>query len=136
MDFTIAQDLVMARYRSLHPRPSWPDWFSSRSTCGGTRDSDKAWLMSITVPLLTVLGPHQRWETVDGNKVVFDTDPATGKQSVLISIAPRGVVIAFQARVNPATGAVDVLVDRSFTEVEAALSALEAAESGPASRPN
>lgn len=104
----IAFTLGSEHFSLRHPRAGWPSWFEAVAVPGVSKKPDGKCTFSITIPLAGRLAPNQSWEEIRGHKALVQTDAATGKRSVVLSMAPKAVIRVFEAVIDPGTESIEV----------------------------
>ena len=117
VSFDQALEKFMDVFLELHPKSSWPSWFTSCTTYGGEKDSDGNWRFAFTAVSKNVLEKGESWEEQpSGNFALTKIDPETGEKRYVISNSSKEVIKIFEASIDSVSSGVLVTVDRDLAE--------------------
>ena len=119
-NFDKALEMFLDKFLELHPKDTWPDWFKSCTTYGGTKAQNSSWRFEFTAILKKELGKNESWEfSKDGKARLVKIDPKTGEKRYVISNTADAdsVLKIFEAVIDPTKHTILVMVDKDLDKI-------------------
>lgn len=110
--FDQALELFMDCFIERHPRASWPEWFWTSTTYGGTLVDNHIWKFSFSAYPKSSLSPNEAWEETESGYSLVVTDPRTGEKKYVISSSPSEIVNLFEVMIDVGKMKANVVSDQ------------------------
>ena len=120
-----ALGLFVDKFLELHPRESWPKWFTSHTNLAeisteksriSTGGSNKR-KFAIVALQKREPGPDQWYEEFDGEEVLATYFPGTQEKGYIINMPEPEILIIFGAVVNLENSALTILVNKDLFSI-------------------
>jgi hypothetical protein len=113
-----ALDLFTDKFLELHPKETWPDWFTSHTDIVEVHASDNKCRLAISAFKKRDLRSNEWYEEVHGKDVLTKLDPDTQEKRYVINTPESEVLDIFGAIIDLETFDCNIVVDEDMSSID------------------